>query len=388
MTELSPGLGLPYLRPSQAQKHVTHNQALQRLDQLVQLRLNSVDALTPPALPDPGDMHALGASPTGVWTGQGDQLASWDGTAWQFLSPHEGWLAWDLAAAKLRVWSATLTAWARLEPTQLAQLGVATSADAVNRLAVSAPETLLTHDGGGHQLKINKASDTETASLLFQSNWTGHAELGLAGDTAFVLKLSSDGTSWTEMLRADPATQRINWAASGTVQMSLSAGGLQLDVPLSGTAIQSDAADTTPGRLMRADYGYGPGNLLGEVSQLAGAPTGSVIERGSTATGDYIRWADGTQVCCIPDLNLSYAEAWACEADWSFPAGFASEPTVTTALRSALAALPAESEVLSPRVSSLGLTDATLRVARVNGMTNFSSSDVVTVTVTAIGRWF
>ena len=180
MSELSPGLGLPYLQPSQAQKHVTHNQALQRLDQLIQLRLSSVGALTPPALPDPGDMHALGASPTGVWAGQGDQLASWDGTAWQFLPPQKGWLAWDLAAAKMRVWSATQTAWAGLEPSQLAQLGIATSADAVNRLAVSAPATLLTHDGGGHQLKINKASDTETASLLFQSNWTGDAELGLA----------------------------------------------------------------------------------------------------------------------------------------------------------------------------------------------------------------
>lgn len=39
MSGLSPGLGLPYLQPSQAQKHVTHNAALQRLDQLVQLRL-------------------------------------------------------------------------------------------------------------------------------------------------------------------------------------------------------------------------------------------------------------------------------------------------------------------------------------------------------------
>ena len=368
MTEVSPGLGLPYLQPSQAQKHVTHNQALQRLDQLVQLRLSSIAALTPPALPVPGETHALGASPTGTWAGQGDQLASWDGTTWQFLTPQEGWLAWDLGAAELRSWSVAEMAWRGLAPSQLAQLGIATSADAVNRLAVSAPATLLTHDGGGHQLKINKASDADTASLLFQSNWTGHAELGLAGETAFALKLSSDGTSWSQVLRADLAA-------------------LQLDVPLTGTAVQADAADTTPGRLMRADYGYGPGNLLGTVSQLAGVPTGAVVECGSTATGDYIRWADGTQICSISDLILTYAEAWACETSWSFPATFASEPTITSTLRSVLAALPAESEVLPPRMSSLGLSDATLRVARVNGMTNFSTTDVVTVSATAIGRW-
>jgi len=70
--------------------------------------------------------------------------------------------------------------------------------------------------------------------------------------------------------QGDPAAQSLDWAAVGVVQMSLSASALQLDVPLSGAAVQSDAADITPGRLMRADYGYGPGNLLGVVSQLAG----------------------------------------------------------------------------------------------------------------------
>ena len=61
MTEESPGLGLPYLQPSQAQKHVTHNEALLRLDQVVQLRLSAVDVSTPPEIPLAGECHALGS---------------------------------------------------------------------------------------------------------------------------------------------------------------------------------------------------------------------------------------------------------------------------------------------------------------------------------------
>lgn len=350
MSELSPGLGLPYLQPSQAQKHVTHNTALQRLDQLVQLRLSSIDASLPPVSPAPGEMHALGGSPTGAWAGQGGELASWDGSAWQFVTPQQGWLAWDLTTAELRAWSDMVVAWQATAPTQLDVLGIATPADAVNRLAVSAPATLLSHDGGGHQLKINKATDADTASLLFQSNWTGHAEMGLAGDSDFVLKLSPDGSSWTTVLRADPA-------------------GVQLDVPLSGSAVQADAADITPGRLMRADYGYGPGNLLGTVSQLAGQPTGAVIERGSTVTGDYVRWADGSQIC-----HSTVSSSAASSSNWAFPASFIAAAQISISANSAAAHFASHNGATASAVSFDAWDTAGARV-------------VLDCDLVAVGRW-
>ena len=49
MTENSPRLGLPYLMPAQAQKHVTHNEALERLDLLAQCVLAGLGSVTPPA---------------------------------------------------------------------------------------------------------------------------------------------------------------------------------------------------------------------------------------------------------------------------------------------------------------------------------------------------
>jgi len=90
MSDLSPRFGLSYLYPSQAQKHVTHNEALQLLDQLVQLQLTELEANTPPDTPLPGDCYARAVAPTGAWAGQGGRLAHWDGVAWQFLTPAQG----------------------------------------------------------------------------------------------------------------------------------------------------------------------------------------------------------------------------------------------------------------------------------------------------------
>lgn len=235
----SPNLALPYLLPAQAQKHVTHNEALARLDLLVQLVVAGFDALTPPASPAAGEIHALGAVPLGDWAGQGGKLAAWDGAAWGFVAPREGWRAWGLTEGELRVWRGG--AWvlpaaaAPLTLDGLEGLGVGTAHDATNRLAVVAPATLLTHAGAGHQLKINKAAAGETASLLFQDGWSGRAEMGLTGNDDFSIKVSPDGSSFQTALRLDRST------------------GLA-----SGTAVTQGSADATAGRLMKAgDFGLG-----------------------------------------------------------------------------------------------------------------------------------
>ncbi|MDP2715547.1 hypothetical protein [Rheinheimera sp.] len=40
-------------------------------------------------------------------------------------------------------------------------------------------------------------------------------------------------------------------------------------------------------------------NTLGTVSQSAGVPTGAIIQRGSNANGEFVRFADGTQICYV-----------------------------------------------------------------------------------------
>ena len=49
MSDTSPILSLPYILPSQAQKHVTHNEALDLLDVVVQAAVVSRGLTSPPS---------------------------------------------------------------------------------------------------------------------------------------------------------------------------------------------------------------------------------------------------------------------------------------------------------------------------------------------------
>ena len=185
MSQISPRLHLPFLQPSQAQKHVTHNEALRQLDIIAQLSVASVNASTPPAVPSQGEIHALGAAPTGDWAGKAGFLAAWLDDAWHFVPPGTGWRAWDESAGQMKIWDGSDWIESPMPSQNLDGVGVATAYDSTNRLSVRSPATLFSHEGNGHQVKINKAGAADTASLLFQSNWTGHAEMGLSGNTAF-----------------------------------------------------------------------------------------------------------------------------------------------------------------------------------------------------------
>lgn len=88
-------LGLPLVQASQAQKHVTVNEALALLDGLAQLRLASRSRTAPPPQAADGTVYALPAQPTGVWAGQGGRLAVASNGGWRFVAPKAGWRGWD-----------------------------------------------------------------------------------------------------------------------------------------------------------------------------------------------------------------------------------------------------------------------------------------------------
>lgn len=88
-------LGLPLVAAAQAQKHVTVNESLTRLDALVQLSLVSLGATVPPTSPSEGDAHAVGVGATGDWGGQDGQLAVFSNGGWVFLTPQVGWQGWS-----------------------------------------------------------------------------------------------------------------------------------------------------------------------------------------------------------------------------------------------------------------------------------------------------
>ena len=218
MSEVSAYLSLPYILPAQAQKHVTHNAAIEMLDERVQIAVKSNVAADAPGDAVAGERYIVAVPGEGAWLGQDGAIATLqnDGS-WRFTAPGAGWIVFVLESSEILGFSGT--AWVPVGGGVSSVLGVNATADAVNRLSVSAPATLLNHEGAGHQLKVNKAATAETASLLFQSNFTGHAEFGLMGENRFALKVSADGAAWVTALSGDGAAGAID----GPVELRLQA---------------------------------------------------------------------------------------------------------------------------------------------------------------------
>lgn len=206
-------LSLPLILPAQAQKHVTHNEALTQLDLIVQLAVTDRTLTAPPVAPTVGDRHIVAAGATGAWAGQAGRIAYYAEAGWQFTQALPGWQAHVLAEGQTAVYDGTV--WRTLAEGDLtvARLGVGATPDATNRLAVTAPATLLNHAGDGHQLKVNKATVADTASLLFQTNFAGRAEMGTAGEDNFSIKVSPDGIDWPTALTAAVETGEVTFPA-------------------------------------------------------------------------------------------------------------------------------------------------------------------------------
>lgn len=328
MSDNSPRLALPLLQPAQAQKHVTHNEALRILDIFVQLTVEEFEATDPPASPVEGLVYAVGPAATGDWFGATGLLATWVDGAWQFHTPTAGWIAAHAATSEVRVftgsvWSA-VTGGGAASTQNLAGVGVNTTSDLTNRLNVSAPATLLSHEGAGHQVKVNKAGIADTASLLFQTGFSGRAELGLAGDDDFSLKLSADGSIWQEALKIAP-----------------------------GEAL------------------FHTGNMVGTVTASPG-PGSALFETGSNANGSYTRFADGTQMCWKTD----FVAAGSGGGVWTFPVPFVDATA-------AVNAMPRDTFARFISVLAVTATTATLNTYTQDGNTELPDTHVM-----ALGRWY
>jgi hypothetical protein len=207
----TPCLRLPLLAASQSQKHVTHNEALAAMDAIIQLSVLTTGATSPPGSPAAGDRHLIGASPTGLFAGHAGQIALFEAEGWRFVAPRTGWIALVAADGMLRYFDGA--GWPLVPASLLTtpRLGVNATADATSRLAVASAASLFNHEGAGHQIKINKAAAADTASLLFQTGFSGRAEMGIQSGADFKIKVSANGSDWSDALVADAASGRISF---------------------------------------------------------------------------------------------------------------------------------------------------------------------------------
>lgn len=105
MTDMpsTPRFALPLLAVAQAQKEVTHNEALTLLDALIHAAVEAGPLAAPPTGPVEGQCWIVGATPTRGWIGQENSIALWTAGGWRFASARDGMQVTRLAdGARLR----------------------------------------------------------------------------------------------------------------------------------------------------------------------------------------------------------------------------------------------------------------------------------------------
>ncbi|MBZ6076421.1 DUF2793 domain-containing protein [Microvirga puerhi] len=213
-------LALPLLAAAQAQKHVTHNEALASLDALVHLAVKERHRTTPPAAPQEGERYLVGAGAGGSFQNREGEIALFDLGVWRFFTPRAGWRIYVEAEDAFLIHDGTdwyeIGHYVRgLEV--LDRLGIGTTADDLNRFAARLNAALFdarTVDQGGTgdlRLVLNKPESRSVLSLLFQTRYGGRAEAGLVGNDDFSLRISSDGENWRDALVVDNRTGAVSF---------------------------------------------------------------------------------------------------------------------------------------------------------------------------------
>lgn len=220
-------LGLPYLAAGQMQKHVTLNEALTRLDALVQTAVVSRTEPVQPPAPTDGDLYILPVGATGsVWSGRpAGSLMRAEAGGWSSIETTGGLIALVLDAGELvvREGDGWIPVGERLDTVQrLTRFGLGATGDETNPFAARLNKALWTAlgsgDGGDGDLRVtfNKEGPTDVLSLLFQSAWGGRAELGLIGDDDLRLKVSADGSAWQDVWSVDRTSGRVGFEKGST----------------------------------------------------------------------------------------------------------------------------------------------------------------------------
>lgn len=256
MSDTSTHLGLPYLLAAQAQKHVTHNEALRLLDAIVQLSVLDRTRATPPASPADGDRHLVASGATGLWAGWDLNVAFWVDGGWMRLVPRPGWLVWIAAEQMFLVWNGS--AW---DPVGVPQ----DVSDAIFSL-------------------VNDADPTKKALFTLSGITTGTTRTFTLPNTSSELAILAGTQTFT-----GNKTFSGTLTASGTVTVSAASASI-------GTATTT------------ATYGMGTGATTTGVTKTVNLGTGgasgstTVVNIGSATAG-----AGGTTVVNTPTVTFANA---------------------------------------------------------------------------------
>jgi hypothetical protein len=197
-------LVLPYLAAGQAQKHVTLNESLRRLDAIIQLSAVSATTTAEPASPADGAVYIVPPGKTGAhWpvfaTGS---LAHYRDGAWAEIAPRPGWLAFVRDTVRLLVFTGSARS-----------PFVAGLADAniftVPQVFASAHGASLRLDIIEQELTLTGASVTSSIAIPSGSICFGVSERvtqAVAGASSFKVGISGETSKFGDLLGPSPGS--------------------------------------------------------------------------------------------------------------------------------------------------------------------------------------
>jgi len=202
VSQQSPRLRLPYVQANQAQKHITLNECLWRLDALIQIGLESRSLDEPPLEAVEGSCWLIPpGGGAGDWSGRtAGTIVRRDADQWIDEAMPVGAVAF--VADETRLIVLTASGWLGVGETlavvgPIEAIGVGVAADTSAPLGIMGPISRFNADSDGdHRILINRADVGDTASIIFQTGHQGTAEIGLCGEDGLSLRTSDDGSDW------------------------------------------------------------------------------------------------------------------------------------------------------------------------------------------------
>jgi hypothetical protein len=268
---------------------------------------------------------------------------------------------------------------------------------------------------------VGIGATSPTSALTVQGTITGTAVTQSATDTTAgrLTKVGDfglgDSANLTEQVDLDDVAQQsttrilvTGTQATSTPPGFSSVNFVQNFVRLNGdraTQLAFDSPGAGSNRLAVRGFGtngftswnelYGKQNILGTVSESSGTPTGAIIQRGSNANGEFVRYADGTQVCWSR-ATVTQSSTSRLVKDQTFPAEFSSfgginvqvsVPVHSNSEFTNLDRLTVKSWGPAMGSGTATTTDVGITVFTDSGAVS-ADSEISNVNVNATGRWF
>jgi hypothetical protein len=255
-------LGLPFLAAAQAQKHVTVNESLLRLDALVQLSAKSAAISTQPASPSDGDVYLLPAGKTGAaWGAMADGgIAYYRDGVWEELTPRAGWRAYVEDEAAL--YARNASAWARLAAEEERRLIFTPGGD--GQVSIYRIDTARVQNPRTETISAI-AADTITLASATAGLFFGAAMTDVSYVRVWNISKTPNQSAWVKAAPSATTLEVIDaaaiaaWSNGDTIQIG-------------------DPTDQTPGRVIALDISPMMQTVLGRVFRQKGVQLKALVE--------------------------------------------------------------------------------------------------------------